>query len=468
MTSRPSRPPRRAPRIAASALTAVFASALAAFVAGCGGHEARTLKMRTALDQGRPRDAVAAIEKELDVGPGELPKDIEGDNALLVLDRASILQSLAEFAPSKRDFEAADKAIDMLDLARNAGDDIGKYIFSDDAGRYRAPPYEKLLINTLNIVNYLELNDLNGARIEARRLAVIHRYYKDQLKETDDAIVGLGGFLAGFAFEKSGSVDQALRFYDDALAAAGEGGYGSLRGSIAQLATQGSYTTPRIRAVVESAKPLPPLEETEQAEILLVAGYGRVPHKIAERVPIGLALTYVSGAIHPNDYAAANALAAQGLVTWVNFPTLAPGQGEYGAPTCTVNGHRVALDTAVDVAGEVRKEWKKVETAAIVSAITRMVTRAAVGAGTGAAVKAASDNGLLAILASLFVQGTLTALDTPDTRSWETLPARISVVRVRVAPGKHRVVLSGRGVERTKTLELGKGDWAVVSLMALR
>ena len=41
-------------------------------------------------------------------------------------------------------------------------------------------------------------------------------------------------------------------------------------------------------------------------------GYGRVPAKIAKRIPIGLALTYVSGAISPNDVSKANYLAAQG------------------------------------------------------------------------------------------------------------------------------------------------------------
>ncbi|NVL83964.1 hypothetical protein HWN75_27730, partial [Escherichia coli] len=86
----------------------------------------------------------------------ELPKDTKGDNAILILDRASIQQGVAEFPLSKRDFEAADKSIDMLDLARNAGDSIGEYVFSGSSGRYQAPPYEKLMINTLNMLNYLE------------------------------------------------------------------------------------------------------------------------------------------------------------------------------------------------------------------------------------------------------------------------------------------------------------------------
>src|SRR5438552_17900016 len=89
------------------------------WLTGCGGHEARTLTFRTALDHGDASGAIREIDEELDVkSEKEMPKDIQGDNALLVLDRASIQQGIVHFDLSKRDFEAADKAIDMLDLAR--------------------------------------------------------------------------------------------------------------------------------------------------------------------------------------------------------------------------------------------------------------------------------------------------------------------------------------------------------------
>ena len=76
-----------------------------------------------AIDANIADVAIKAINEELDVeSDKQLPKDIKGDNALLVLDRGSIQQGLVQFDLSKQDFEAADKAIDMLDLAHNAGD----------------------------------------------------------------------------------------------------------------------------------------------------------------------------------------------------------------------------------------------------------------------------------------------------------------------------------------------------------
>jgi hypothetical protein len=448
-----------APGLRFGILALTLASAL--FVFGCGGHEARTLPIRSALDAGQPRSAIAALNKELDVkSDSDIPTNIQGDNALLVLDRASIQQSLAQYKLSEQDFGAADKAIDMLDLAHNAGDSIGAYVFSGSAEKYVAPPYEKLLVNTLNMLNYLETKDLAGAMVEARRLAVMQRYVRDQLHETDNAILGLGGFLAGLAFEKNGDVDEALHYYDDALPFAG---FVSLRDPLRSLAPRGSFESPRIRSLVRDAPPLAPVEETGEAEIVVVIGYGRVPHKIAQRVPIGLALTIVANDISPHDRARANRLAAQGLVTWINFPTLAPGQGSYEIASFALDGRYVRLEQAVDVSAQVRAEWKKIEGKIILSAITRMISRLIVGEGIRRA-----DSGVVGLLASLGTQATLVALDTPDTRSWETLPARVAIARVRVPAGDHHVALSARGTHRDVPLHLGKGDWAVVSLMALR
>src|SRR5262245_43770976 len=218
---------------------ASLATAAALTLAGCGGHELRTLPVRTALDAGQPRNAIQAVNEALGVkGDKELPKEMGGDNALLVLDRGTIQQSLTQFKLSQQDLQASDKAIDMLDLAHNAGDSIGEYVFSGSATRYVAPPYEKLLINTINMINYLETGDLSGAKVEARRMNVMKRYLKDELKEPQNSILGLGGFLAGFAYQKSGEPDEALRYYDEALAFSG---YSSLAEPIKELAARSSY-----------------------------------------------------------------------------------------------------------------------------------------------------------------------------------------------------------------------------------
>ncbi len=448
------------------------AALLVPWVVACGGHEARTLRMRTALDAGNAKAALRALDDELGVKTSaELPKDIKGDNAILVLDRASVQQGASDFSLSKRDFEAADKAVDMLDLARNAGDSLGEYVFSGSSGRYQAPPYEKLMINTLNMVNYLETKDLNGARIEARRLAVMQKYYRDTMKHADNPVLGLGSLLAGFTFEKSGDADEALRYYDEAL---GFTGFGTLAESVRRLASRAQYRSPRITALLAQASSSEhdggdalgaQGAKEETGEVLFVVGYGRVAHKMANRIPIGLALTYFASSLNPGDAVAAHKLAAQGLVTWVNYPSLAPGRGTWELPSLRVDRNSVVLEEAVDVDREVRSEWEKIEGKVVVSAITRLVARAAVGQGIQVA---AGRDSVLGFIASLGAQITLTSLDTPDTRSWETLPARMAVARVRLPVGRHQVAIDARGWQRAQAIDVEKGGWHVISLMALR
>lgn len=506
-----------------SLLAIVAVVIVASSVTGCAGFEARTQVLRSSLDAGNTRAAINHLNKELGVkSDEELPNKIDGEGALLVLDRATVQLSDLRFANSKRDFEAADKVIEMIDFSRTTGDSLATYLFSDSAGKYMAPPHEKLLINALNIINYLELNDLNGAKIEARRLAVMQKYYRDTLKK-DSAILGFGGFLAGFVFEKAGDPDEALRWYDEALKFSNS--Y-TVQNAVISLAQQSNFRTPRINTVLKNAlpnEPVPsssspatpstapaeqtskgddkadnkrddksgadnnpsapakndseqsnipvnppaksPAPEPQEGELLVIMGYGRVPHKIPKRIPIGLALTLVANDISPANSATASKLAAQGLVTWINYPELAPERGGYEIPKLVVDGRLWGMEESVNISSQVRAAWQEMEGKVILAAITRMITRAAVGQGIQAA---AGRDSIAGLLLSWGTQAAMTAADTPDTRSWETLPARIAIARVKLPVGRHKIIVSGRGISREQTIVVEPGGWQIASLLALR
>jgi tetratricopeptide (TPR) repeat protein len=442
----------------------VVASSLA--VIGCASHSDKTKEIRSALDAGRPKAALQLINEQLEIdSEKELPENTGGDNALFLLDRAMVLQQLQVYKLSSRDLEVSDKQIDMLDFSRNTADEIGKYLFSDDAGPYKAPPYEKLMINTMNMVNYLAQGDLQGARVEARRLAVMQKYLKDN--DPDNALTAPGSYLAGFTFEKSGQYDEALRYYDEALQ---YGDYRSLAEPVRRLIGRAGYSSPRLKKLAgldASAPPAPaapPPADAEQGELLVIVSYGRVPAKIARRVPIGLALTYASGALSPGDRSQANALAAQGLVTWVNFPELGKAHGQYDAPRFSLDGKLFPLEGIVAVDQEAKKAWEEAKGAVVASAITRMIARVVAGKGVEAA--AGNDNAV-GLLLSLATQATLTVTDTPDTRSWATLPARMAFGRVMLPAGARVVQLNARGAQTVKKVTIKPGGFAVVNLTVL-
>jgi hypothetical protein len=428
---------------------------------GCASYSDHTKVARSALDAGRARQAADEYNKLLGVkSDAELPNDLKGDKVVQVLERSTILEQLENYPMSSRDLEASDKNIEMLDFSHSTMDDVSKFIFTDDAGPYQAPPYEKLMINTLNMLNYLVRGDLNGARIEARRYAVMNQYLTENQGQ-GKTLTGPGSYLAGFVFEKSKQPGEALRYYDEALAFAN---YPSLADPVRRLAKLEAYRTPRLTAIIKDADETPVAADDDSAEILIVVNYGRVPAKIAQRVPIGLALTLASGAISPESRSRANALAAQGLVTWVNFPTIEQPRITYGLANGWIDKRPVVLDSVTPIDVEAQKAWKENLGVIVASAITRLIARIVAGEAT----RKVAGGGVGGLLLSLGTQATMTAVDTPDTRSWSTLPGRIAITRVRVPPGKHTVELEARGARKRQDLTLKPNDWAVVNLTVLR
>ncbi len=433
-----------------------------ALVWGCSSHADKTLAVRTALDAGDPRGALKAIDEVLEVdSEKDLPEKTGGDNSLLLLDRAMVLQELEQYQLSSRDLEISDKQIEVLDLSASAAADIGRYLFSDSVGPYKAPAYEKLMINTMNMMNYLVRGDLNGARVEARRLAVMQKFTKDK-GDAAQALLGPGSYLAGFVFEKSGQPEEALRYYDEALE---YGQYQSLQEPLRRLSQQGGYSSPRIRELLGKPPSTPPAEapKDDDGELLVIVNFGRVPAKYAKRLPIGLALTYASGALSPMDQGRANDLALQGLVTWVNYPELGRARGTWGQPTFQLDGQWAPMEGILAVDQETKMAWDKARGAVIASAITRTISRVVAGETT----KKIAGGGVLGELLSLGTQVTLTATDVPDTRNWATLPARIAFGRMRVHAGTHTIALTAAGGRKHQTITMAPKGWAVVNLTAL-
>ena len=437
-------------------------------LSGCASHSDKTKEIRSALDAGQPGRALKLLNEQLETdSEKQLPEKVSGDVPLWLLDRAMVLQQLQSYQWSSRDLEASDKSVEMLDFSRNTAHDIGKYLFSDDSGPYKAPPYEKLMINTMNMVNYLARGDLQGARVEARRLTVMQKYFKDH--DPKNALSAPGSYLAGFTFEKSGQYDEALRYYDEALQ---YGQYPSLREPIRRLMPLSGYASPRLRKAAgledgeQLARPDSAADAAQPGELLVIVSYGRVPEKVARRIPIGLALTWASGALEPGASSQANALGAQGLVTWVNFPELGKPRGQYDSPSFRLDGKAQPVDQIVAVDQEAKRAWDDVKGTVIASAITRLVARVAAGKGVEAA--AGKDNAVLGLVLGLATQATLTAADTPDTRSWATLPARMAFARVMLPAGTRTVQLQARGANATKKIDIKPGGFAVVNLTVLQ
>ncbi len=431
---------------------------LASLISGCASYSDQLREARTDVVQGRSESAVARINEELEVDRSEqLPKDLEGDQSLLLLERGTLLQGQSDYKGASRDMMIADQHLEWLDLDPAIIESIGKWLYSDDSGGYRAPGYERLMLNVINMVNFLSVRDFQGAKVEARRFQIMESYF---LTEGDQTLLpdllAFGNYLSGIAFEGSRNFRLAARYYSRAW----HFGIRSqpFRERLIDLhrltGYKGQEVDPRksgLDVIRDEARAAGGMNQTDyrakhvDGEVVLVIQSGLAPYKKAERVPIGMALTWAMRYpiyFSTTNYRRANELMVSGALKWVNFPMLThEGLPPKRNVSVSINGTAYPPRVTTDIGRSVQAGWEEIAGPLMAAAITRMIVRGVIGAGTREASRSAAKSGgnssgaasAIGVLAQLAVEGTLTAMDTPDTRSWTTLPATIRIVRTKTS-----------------------------------
>ena len=206
-------------------------------------------------------------------------------------------------------------------------------------------------------------------------------------------------------------------------------------------------------------------------EILVIAKTGRVPLKVPQRIPIGAAIG-LAGAYVTGD----TTLLEYGMFKVVVYPELVAARNLFVDAELRIDGKVVPMDEASDLGAEIVAEYEEIKPKIIGAALSRMIVRAAAAegarAGGNAAAKDSGAAGLVGFLAAAAIEGTMVALDKPDTRSWSTLPEKVHIGRAVVPAGAHTVevtVFGPGGKQRhTAELEVREGGFAVVDVTTLR
>jgi hypothetical protein len=535
-----------------------------AFATGLGqvGCATYSDKMHRALEHAQAGQAEAAlkdINKVLKVKKDhEEPNKYKSETALAMLERATVLHALGRYKDSAKAFGIADKQLELLDLSGDVVGKIGQFVFSDAATKYKAPPLEKLALNSVNMMNYLAMGDVDGARVEAKRFTVMQEFLEQNMP--DRSRLAIGSFLSGYTFERLGEPDTALRYYEEALAM---GPLPNLERHVFALAERKGYRSEVMQRAIDRANgllpadadidPLPPaadettippadatpatpaegtgvtdgtttdgqapspgappagetptpptagesapgvepnaldgapltaaddvplgvaaplaattLDDTNSGDLLVVAMIGRVPYKIPQRIPIGAAVG-LAGAYITGD----PAVLGYGAFKVVVYPELVDSRSNYVDAFTSVDGTDVPMDLVSDLGAMVTRDWEELKPKVIGAAISRMIVRAVAAEGARAAGRASKDGAgvIFGWLAALAVEGTMVALDKPDTRSWTMLASRVYVARTRVPAGKHQIVVwvKGTGEEKhTFEIEVKPGGWTVLDVTTLR
>lgn len=456
--------------------------ALAVASLACATYSDKTAAMREHVHAGQHPQGLKELNRFIKVkDPHELPEKWGSETALAVLERGTLLHAMQDWDASALNFQAAEEQLELLDLAKDTAGEIGKYMFSDSATKYKTTPTEKLSLNAINLLNYLAQGDLAGATVEGKRFTVMRNYLLDY--DPDSAHGAFGSYLAGFVAERDRNWDEALRYYDEALQIRDLPG---LAQAIQRCAVKGSYRTERLDRYLGGGPTLTPSEDTPDpatdgeaipvpaegavasvgaAEILVVVKTGRVPYKIPRRIPIGAAIG-LAGAYVTGD----TTLLEHSAMKVVVFPDLEPAGNLFDSAAWSIDGQPIHIDLVSDLGAEITHEFEQLKPKIIGSAITRMIVRAAAAEGARAAGNQA--NGAVGLISALALEATLVAVDKPDTRSWTLLPDRVFIGRALVPAGEHgvEIVVQGNGGQERRTMQVNvaEGGYVVLDVTTLR
>lgn len=425
-------------------------------LSACKSYSENLASVRHAAQAGHPEEGLERVDKMLKLRkPTDVPRKWKGEVPLMMLERATLQQAVGMYDASKVNFSAVEQELEMLDFARDVPGKLSEYMLNGSAKKYKTTPVEKLFLNSLNMMNYLALGDLQGARVEARRWRSMRDYLKNDEKGRGLAFsAGYGAFLAGYVFEQSGRADQALRYYSEALTHAQ---LPFLAPWIAALAKRSAYRTPELEVAIAQgqAQPLDP----SMGELLVVAQVGQVPYREARRVPVGLAVGLAA-----HFFVGSPALLERGLTKFVNYPELVVSSEGPSQALLSTGAKHWSMPMVANASLAVQKEFDRIRPRIVAAALSRALGRAAIAygieEGTNAAEGDSGSDGLLGFLIGAAVEASMVAADKPDTRSWSVLPGYYFVTRVMLPAGKHKLELrlAPSGTTYAQEVELKAGQ----------
>lgn len=376
-----------------------------ALLTGCASYGNKFQPIERALLTHQPDRALAELEQHYTAfGP---------DAPLYFLNKGMLLRMTGRFMESNAAFESAKKKISKVE-AISLTEQTTSFIVNDTARSYDGEDFEKVLIHLYQALNYLDLQQPDEARVEVLQLDVRLRELYDGSNETSLAEEMFARYLSGVIFE-------GLSEWSDAL-----------------IACRKAYEASKLQAK-KYGVPLP--ESLKYALLRLTERQGlddelrryREEFSINEWRSVGsratngeLVLTLHSGLVALKGEAATQAIdVTSGRLIRVALPVYRPRLQTVTQARLSVAGQSVPLDLVEDVNALAVKSLES-HMAAITA---RAIARAAVKYRT--AREADKRDPALGLIVN--IAGAVT--EQADTRSWSTLPARIYLGRLSLAPG---------------------------------
>ncbi len=218
----------------------------------------------------------------------ELDADGKGEAKLPYLfERGLVTHYGDQFDESNRTFEVAEITSDDL-YTKSVSREAISLVTSDNLRPYAGSQYERLLIHYYRAFNYVYLNMPDDALVECRKASNLLQFYADADENYEFVGAAFIAYLSGILYEWAGDWNDAFIAYRWAERAYKQ--YGALGvpfpqdvgDSLARLAGKLGFQEEFERYAATYGKP--PEENTDSGELILLYETGFVPPKIEENI----------------------------------------------------------------------------------------------------------------------------------------------------------------------------------------
>lgn len=434
---------------------------------------------------GRLDSLVASFQEGSPIRPG--------DDLQRSLQLALALHQAGDYEASNTLFEAAEVERDLR-YGRSVSRMGLSMLTSDRAVEFTPSHAEIAMIPYYRMNNYIRMGDVDGALVEARKMSALMA----GLEESGDGCAG-GPFaehLAGLVYEMGGEIADAavaLRRAERGYArCAGTFGFGpprSIGEDLHRVASLAGLADVAARALeVYEVEPEMAADEASGAgEVVVLLENGFVAHRASQNLYFPIFDEDVEGvdASDPDELLAVTALLTARIVenlierkiwghSFDDVPAVQLAQAAGGAyvmklawpvyrleasaaPALRVTAGEAAVDAATvqDLSGEVIRDFEPRRKLVIARAVARGVVK--YSAARALERRAEERSALLGFITGAAMNAAGNAFERADTRTWSLLPDRISMARIRLAAGEHRLAVEvldpDGGV--TRTVDLG-------------
>jgi hypothetical protein len=430
---------------------------------GCAGRLSHYDTLSASLGQGNSDQAVSIIEKaEADYG--------SNSRLLFLMDRGMTLHLAGRYEESTEFLEQADELVEDL-YTRHLRNEALSLFVNDTKRPFRGDPYEQVLINVINALNYARLGDLDEALVEARKVDHRLNVLTDSVDEEDYHEDPFARYLTGVLYEASGDLSNAFVAYRKAYEAYQRAQPWSEVPIPQRVKHDLLRITHRLNLSNEHAEyqqAFPdilwePQSRSDQAEIVVISYHGRAPRLQDRFIDVPISLEALSlllttkqlGRRRPQRAGGVDAVlyGLQGEIVRIALPRVVPRKTrvEYGQVRVVRDGsqetHQTELMNSVTAAAKknLADRLASVAVRAVARAALKMSAAEGIGYGAGAVAKDEKTGNLIQAVVSALLKVAAITTEEADKRSWRTLPDEIHVSRFSVPSGSMTLTYQSRG-----------------------